>query len=349
MKSLLIINKTQFGYHTDYYKYSEHLKDDFSITFLCFDSGLEKLTMPDIKVKYVSNSGPKTIRGIRFILIALISILLHKGEIFIHYFEKCHILKKAFPKKKMILDVRTLSINSDINKRNIHNQALLKACSIFDHITPISIGVQNKLNLSKEKSTIVPLGADNISLTNKTFEDLRLLYVGALSGRNIDQTILGLSQFIKKHPRITISYDIIGDGNEFQELSQLINDLDLSSVIKMHGRIPHFKLKPFFDNSNIGVSYIPMTEYYEFQPPTKTFEYIMSGMPCIATNTYENKNLITSENGILCDDKPESFSKALEEAYDNKTYNSNKIRKSLKDYTWKNIVDHKLKPVLNKY
>ena len=35
---IVIINKTQFGYHTDYYKYCEYLKDDYDITFLCFDS-----------------------------------------------------------------------------------------------------------------------------------------------------------------------------------------------------------------------------------------------------------------------------------------------------------------------
>src|SRR5690606_2773135 len=170
-----------------------------------------------------------------------------------------------------------------------------------------------------------------------------------LNGRNIDQTILGLSNFMKKHPNMKISYDIIGDGNELTQLTQLINDLELASIVKLHGRIPHIKLKPFFDNSNIGVSYIPITEYYEFQPPTKTFEYIMSGLPCIATRTNENKHLITHENGVLCNDTPESFANALETIDERSAlYNSDRIRESLKEYSWKNIVDNKLKPLLNK-
>jgi len=49
--------------------------------------------------------------------------------------------------------------------------------------------------------------------------------------------------------------------------------------------------------------------YYDCQPATKTFEYILSGMVCIATSTYENKKLINNINGVLCND----IQKALQE------------------------------------
>src|SRR5690554_7958487 len=187
-------------------------------------------------------------------------------------------------------------------------------------------------------------------MTNKSFDNLRLLYVGTLNGRNIDQTIKGLATYIEKHQDVDIIYDIIGDGNELKMLKELVNDLHLTKYIKLHGRIPHFKLKPFFDNSNIGVSYNLMTEYYEFQPPTKTFEYIMSEMPCISTRTSENIKLVTPENGILCDDTPESFANALEEVMLNKgKVNSKLIRESLVDYSWENIVKNTLKPILNRF
>jgi len=123
----------------------------------------------------------------------------------------------------------------------------------------------------------------------------------------------------------------------------------MNNVITLYGRIPHFELQPFFDKCNIGVSYIPMTEYYEFQPPTETFEYILSGMVCIATDTNENRLLISKENGVLCEDNPESFANALDYVYYNRqNYNSETIRNSLKDYTWENIVNKYLIPILNK-
>lgn len=42
MNRLLIICKAQFGYHTDVYKWCEHLKDDYDITVLTFNDGREK-------------------------------------------------------------------------------------------------------------------------------------------------------------------------------------------------------------------------------------------------------------------------------------------------------------------
>lgn len=350
MKSLLIICKTQYGYHTDYTKYCEYLKKEFDITYLCFDAGFEKLEMENVTVKYVPWKGPKILRGIRFLVACIFMIARKNGVVFIEYFEKCDILKKIFLKRKMILNIRTLSVSSNKTIRVSQDRSLQKACDIYDHITPVSSGVQHKLNLHKEKATIIPLGSDRISTKAKSFEKLNLLYVGSLNGRNIDQTISGLSLFIKKHPDIPIHYDIIGDGNVSSELTLLIQNLKLTPVVKMHGRIPHFKLKPYFDQSNVGISYIPMTEYYEHQPPTKTYEYIMSGMPCIGTNTAENKKIITLTNGVLCDDNPESFSIALEKVYNYKNkYKSEKISSSIDDYTWENIVSKVLKPVLIKY
>jgi len=350
MKPLLIITKRQFGHHTNYYKYCELLKEDFKITFICFDTGLEKLKMNGVAVKYIPWKGPKAIRGVRFLITSIINIARFKGLIYVNYFEKSQILKKVFPKKKMILDVRTLSISTNEALRKTQDEELLKTCSYYDHITPISEGVQKKLNLTDENSTVLPLGADAISMTNKSFDNLRLLYVGTLNGRNIDQTIKGLATYIEKHQDVDIIYDIIGDGNELKMLKELVNDLHLTKYIKLHGRIPHFKLQPFFDNSNIGISYIPMTEYYDFQPPTKTFEYIMSGMPCIATKTSENIKLITTENGVLCEDNPESFSNALEKMMLKKSnFNSKLIRESLVDYSWENIVKNTLKPILNRF
>lgn len=348
-KNLLIINKAQFGYHTDYYKYCEYLRDEFKVTYLCFDSGFKKLEMDNVNIKYVSNKGRKIFRGVRFIVTALLTIASFKGIVFIHYFEKCYILKQIFPKKKMILDIRTLSISPDNNIRTKYDNQLKKATKYFNLITIISEGLREKINLDTKNSEILPLGADIISTTNKDFNNaIHLLYVGTLNNRNIHHTIIGLLQYLKNnhiHQRIT--YDIIGDGAELPYIKRLVLEYKLEDIVKIHGRIPHFEINPFFDKCNIGISYVPLTEYYEYQPVTKTYEYILSGMPCIATKTYENKKLITDNNGVLCNDNPESFAEALNKTISVITnYNSDIIRKSLAEHTWESIVKHKLKPIL---
>src|SRR5690554_7339475 len=87
MKPLLIITKRQFGHHTNYYKYCELLKEDFNITFICFDTGLEKLKMNGVAVKYIPWKGPKAIRGVRFLITSIINIARFKGLIYVNYFE----------------------------------------------------------------------------------------------------------------------------------------------------------------------------------------------------------------------------------------------------------------------
>ena len=102
--------------------------------------------------------------------------------------------------------------------------------------------------------------------------------------------------------------------------------------------------------ANLGVAYVPMTPYYECQPSTKIYEYVLSGMYCIATNTYENRILIEPVNGLICDDNAESFCEALEQYHkmDRSGFNSAEIRKSMEKYEWSNIVNNQLFAIMQK-
>jgi glycosyltransferase involved in cell wall biosynthesis len=344
---LLIINKIQFGYHTDYYKYCEYLKDKFDITFLCFDSGLKKMNVADVKVGFVSTKGNRLVRGIRFFFFGARFIFKFNGVIFIHFFEGCQYLKFLFPLKRMILDIRTLSIIENIERRKKENSLIKNACKAFDFITFISEGVRDKLNINKINTSILPLGSDMISETKKDFKRLKLLYIGTLNNRNIIQTIEGIKLFVQKYGEKQITYDIVGVGGEFNQIKDRLNILGLQNVVKMHGRVPNNEIKPFLDKCNIGVSYVPMTDYYDYQPVTKTFEYILSGLVCIASRTHENKLAVNDENGVLCDDNPQSFADSIEIIARNPhKWNSDIIRMTLKEHTWKNIVEKYLYPVL---
>lgn len=348
-KNLLLINKHQLGSLTDSYKWCYYLKDEYNITLLCFDTGLPKIEIKGVKVKYIKYNGSLKIRGIRYLLSALWYILFFKGKIMVVYFEHCDILKRIFPFKKILLDIRTLSISPNRNQRKKTDNAIISACKIFDKVSVISEGVKQKIGEVGRDVCILPLGADCFSNNKKNYSNLSLIYVGTFNGREIDKTIQGLSLFSKKYPEINISYDIIGSGdnNELESLKEITNKLNLNDTVTFHGRIANNLLAPYFDKANIGVSYIPITEYYNAQPPTKTFEYVLSGLYTIATATDANKEIISAENGILIKDTPEDFAKALEYIYTHKeSFRENKIRESLENYNWQNIVNKYLKPIL---
>lgn len=343
---LLIINKEQFGYLTDAYYWCKYLRDEYEISFICFDTGKKKIQLGGIKIHYVKYIGNKTFRGLLFITIALLNILFFNGKIIIEYFEHCEILKKIFPYKKMIVDVRTLSVSENECERNKRNGALIESCRYFDKVTAISNGVKNKIGL--DNISVLPLGADPISTVKKDYTKLRLLYVGTFSGRQLEKTILGCDIFHKANPDVHFSYEIIGFGfnNEENELKKLVTDLKLDKYIIFRGKIPNIELKPYFDRNNFGISFIPITDYYNYQPPTKTFEYALSGLFVIATATYANQEVISQDNGILINDTAESFAQALNQI-NHMAINEDNVRKSMQQYAWKLIVENILKPILS--
>lgn len=348
-KSILIIHKMQFGYLTDVYKWCQYLCDEYDITVVSLNRGFPTMSIDGVRVVEVCGKN-YYFRGISFLIRCIVEILKSKGIIILCYFNEVPILRRIFPKKKMILDVRTLSINEDEKHRKNYNSKLEALLSRFSQITVISEGVKSVLGEKACNASIVPLGAELGKTGINKSNNPRLLYVGTLCNRRIEDTINGLKIFIDNNPNVDILYDIIGDGadGDLQKLCDLVQELNLKKYVTFHGRIPNDKIGPFLEKANVGVSYVPITDYYEYQPPTKTFEYVLSGLLCLATSTYSNKELINESNGFLIQDNPESFAKGLEYCCKKITnYNPELVKETLLEYTWENIVNNKLRPVLD--
>lgn len=349
MKKILFVDREQFGSLTDSLKYCEYLHDTYQIEYLCLDKGRPKIGFPNMKITYIPQIKPRVLRGIIFILIATLKCLFYKGKIFILYFPKCEIIKQILFWKKMHIDIRSLSIKKNKEERNNENNLMCKAINNFDTVSIITQPVANTIILKPSiKQFILPLGADIISDTIKQYDKLNLLYIGTLEGRDIIKTVKGLELFIAKNPATPIFYDIIGDGAEFHSIDTYIRNNNLSNHIKMWGRLPYKSLKPFLDTHNIGISFVPITPAYDLQPPTKTYEYVLSGLFCIATQTTVNREIIINdENGYLIEDTAESFCNGLEHILQKReTYKSENIRNSFVDFQWKAIIDKYLIPII---
>jgi hypothetical protein len=354
-KSLLIINKVQFGYHTDSFKYCVYLKESYNITYICFESGRKKIILEGVEVIYIPAEGTFLNRGIDFFKFSRKHIRQNNFQlIFIIYYQSAALLKLVSPGNKFILDIRTANVNRSYLKRLIYDFLMRSEMMFFENITVISESLAQKLNLKSHKTHILPLGSDVLSETKKSFSTLMLLYVGTLNFRNIHQTLEGLSLYLKESniKKQSISYDIFGSGDIEEEIliTETITNNNLSEIVKFHGRKNHEELKPYFDKCNVGISYIPITDYFDCQPPTKTYEYVNAGLACIATSTQENIKLINDKNGVLCTDNSESFADALNFIYENQAnYDSEEIRATLISSSWNNVVSKNLKKYLESF
>jgi hypothetical protein len=349
-KKLLIVNKAQFGYHIDTYYYCKFLSNEYDITYFCFDEKKEKMVLDNVNVIYCPFNYKYFIRALVFFyLLANKYYHLKPNIVLIKYFTGSVFSLSFMKRSKIILDIRTGCVSSGLEKRKRKDKILKFETSFFKNITVISEGLKKHLNL-KESAKVISLGSIQISPKEKNYESIKLLYVGTFENRKIEVTIESVAKFVKEISS-NISYQIVGFGSnqDIELIKQTIKDNNLQSIVKFEGRVSVDSLQKYFDDNNTGVAYIPITDYYAHQPSTKMFEYAMSGLVNIATNTTINKTFITENNGILCDDNVDDFFNALKKVNNNlSSYNYHKIVNSLEDYHWENIIGNQLNPLLKK-
>jgi glycosyltransferase involved in cell wall biosynthesis len=349
---LVVIQRKQFGYHTDSYKLACYLKNDFDITFVCFDGSQARFEKQRIRVHYVDSRGHKFFRALRLIRSCVRVISEAQGaQIFLVYFPFCSLVP-IITRRKITLDFRTGCVSRKWYARKAWDMLARVESFFFSRVSVISEGLRRNLRLRPAKSFVVPLGADVISAVPKEFDIPRLFYIGTFNNRHLEQTLEGVSLFLQHYPELRdeLRYDIVGFGwrNEEEYLRQTAFRLGLKDNVHFHGQLSHEKALRFFDECNIGVAYVPMTKYYDHQPPTKTYEYILSGMPVIATAITENARIVHDGNGVLCDDTPDSFAQALSLCLSRFTeYESNVIRSTLSDCTWMKIADQFRKQIFD--
>ena len=267
--------------------------------------------------------------------------------VFIKYFQGISTaLRLLKPTHCIVMDIRTGSVCKSLIVRRVQDAILMLETKFYKHITVISQSLSANFNIS-QKAHILPIGSDIISSTEKNFNYFHLLYVGTLFNRNLEITINGFKKFFDEHKgNLSISYTIIGSGPTMEEknLKDLVRRYGLSEIVNIAGSIPHTQLKPWFDSANVGVSYVPLTGYYDCQPVTKTFEYLLSGMPVIATKTSENMKVLIPENSVIVGDSANDFYSGLSTIFVKRhLYDSTKIRNEAVKYTWKNIIIKNLK------
>lgn len=350
MKKLLIVTKSQFGYHIDPYKYAYYLKDDYEITHICWEFELPKVHVEGIRVKYITREGNKIERYTRFIREINQEIKSQPFDIiFMVFFPGATLLKILNPNRVFNIDIRTAADTK--NKMiNLLRDTLLKwECKQFHHLSILSHGLAKKLGF--EKYHYLPLGGEQFSSNDKNFKEARFLYVGTLENRNLITLVKGFHRFlqIQAPDGPSASLTIIGDGpgNELEEIRNYIRENQIENHIITTGYVQNDSLYGYFEHANIGVSFVPMTPYYDHQPPTKTYEYLLSGLPVLATATTENSKIINDTCGVLIRDNEEAVVAGLLEIVKRlKDFDSATIRNLYSDSAWINISKYNLQPYL---
>ena len=341
-KKLLIIAPYQFGELSDCYYWAKYATlEGWNVTYLGYryhQREIKERSCHGVRVVGVKHSKNRLIHGFKFLGTIIKEIIVHNHKnVIVCRFPKCEVLSKIFPNRNIVLDVRTLSVAPNELEREAADNQLRRIMKSFKTTTVISKGVGEKLGGG---CPILPLGAEPLSMVAKKFNSLRLFYIGTFNNRNLSQFIEGLALYQKQLGDTSVTFDVVGGGSdaEVQKIKDTIVKTGVKGV-ELHGYLTHEEAQPYFDKCNVGVCYVPVTDYYQHQPPTKLYEYLLSGMACIATNTKSNVEVINQSNGVVVEDNENSVSYGLSTIQSNmELFNSQSIVENSQSYHWENIV-----------
>lgn len=173
------------------------------------------------------------------------------------------------------------------------------------------------------KLTPVPMGVD-IELTESTCgeqsNDSRLIgrrvivHLGSLdNARRIDVILEMLALAVASQPSLLLVF--VGDAPEVSErnrLKKIATDLGLVNNVLWVGWLPMNEAWHYVRSAEIGLSPIPRGPLYDCASPTKAAEYLALGIPVLANDLPDQKELVEqSGGGFIVPFEPKSLAASL--------------------------------------
>jgi glycosyltransferase involved in cell wall biosynthesis len=134
---------------------------------------------------------------------------------------------------------------------------------------------------------------------------------------------------------------IIGGGDVLPTLKKMLTQLNLTGKITIKDKMAKTELMQYTYNADIGISIDKDTNLnYHFSLPNKIFDYIQAGIPILASNLPEIKNMIERYNigNIIDDHDPKHIAEKINNMLnspDLKTWKEN-TKKAAMENTWEN-------------
>ncbi len=162
-----------------------------------------------------------------------------------------------------------------------------------------------------------------------------LLYQGSIQEfRGIEETIDAL-QYLER-----CVFVVVGYGHHRPVLEALVKQRGLEDRVRFFGPIPNDELLWYTATADVGMCVIRGTSLsYRWSLPNKLFEYMMAGIPIVASD-FEEMGRVVREEGVgeVCNpDDPAEIARAVRTVLDasegDKTYRE-AARAAISRYTW---------------
>ncbi|MFA7349577.1 MAG: glycosyltransferase [Methylotenera sp.] len=127
-------------------------------------------------------------------------------------------------------------------------------------------------------------------------DPLQLVYVGSVHqdrGRDVMLEAIKIANQDQKIAHLTI---VGASAEQLEYCKKAIQTLGIAEFITVLGRVPGRSIPNFMKTADAGLCLWEDLPWYRFNPPTKLFEYLVAGLPVLASNIRTHTQYI--QNGV---------------------------------------------------
>lgn len=260
---------------------------------------------------------------------------------------------------KIVIEIPTYPYNKnhDGNFYSYFRLLIDKVCSVFlrffvDRI--VTYSADNIIFGIKTIKTINGVDFSKISPVENVIKkknEIHLISVAHLySCHGYDRVIKGLSKYDNTLSEVKVFFDIVGDGQEYEPLKDLIKQCGVGDFVKMWGYQEGAPLDRLYNLSDIAVNSLAIHRIgLKTESTLKAKEYCAKGLPIISS--YPIDSLSQEDNAkyvlqVSLDDSPLDINEVVKfyDEFSNMGNHSEEIRKKSKDICDMSVT---LKPIID--
>jgi len=172
-------------------------------------------------------------------------------------------------------------------------------------------------------------------------QPLRLMYIGTVSkarGRDVMLEAMALLDKSNKNVHLTI---VGANDEQIKFCENRIVELDIKDYVSVLARVPGSQIPNYLTQADVGICLWESNSWNEYNPPTKLFEYLVAGIPVLASDIRTHTRYVSDlKNGLIFEYDAPSLAKAITKLIVNKNlFQSLKqhAKQSGQQYLWSKI------------
>lgn len=180
-------------------------------------------------------------------------------------------------------------------------------------------------------------------------ESVKLIYIGTVSPPRGRDVMLEAMAILTKRG-LPVHLTIVGAWDDQLAYCQnRAEQLNIAANITVVGRVPGEKIPMLLSQADIGVCLWEDRPWWRFNPPTKLFEYLVAGLPVLASNIRTHTRYIHDwQNGLVFEYSADGLASVVATLMQNRqrlTVLKKNAATTGKSYLWSDIEPHFIRSV----